>query len=468
MNIGKYSAEQKWKITCAISWFMVKLLQNCMKGLFFVTVYKHAILLTSLLAALLLVSCCKIDPPVTTDMPITTETYEDAELPLTTEVPATTELLVTTTVPVTTTLPKTNIAPSEPVVVPEIVIAEEYAKDSLGYGDYYQHLIQYPKILSDAPGAAALNQRFRESYGHIIKILKADAEKDALYNISFSSSTYDGIICIRIAETTGTIVDSGSRMDGIWVDETCNEKIIYYNAATDQEMTLEEYIAHFGIDLEKAKIGVLGSFEIENREVGKGSAFASETIGGEPIFPLESNRLYFLQYPSLNDTVSLYGIDVTSSTLCLYYAEDSLYGHLSFCCPLQRDTYAPVHPNYTCTVRIPEDAKESDSIEIAFTDGRVSDIAAPSIYKIDVVEITAKKLLLKVYKKATNDYSPLFPQENESLIAYDITPYYDGTNPHTTGFGSRTNNEYSLGLRIYEYMPIDTLKKLTITIQEKQ
>jgi len=412
-------------------------------------------LFLTLFLTLLLAACGKVDPPVTTAAPETTV------------VPETTIAPETTTVSETTA---TSAKPSVPILVPEITIAEEYTKNALGYETSFQHTVTYPKILSDAPGAAALNQQFYETYGRIVETLKADAEENTLYEISFSSSAYDGILFIRIVETISEIVDSGNPIEGIWLKKTYEEKAIYYDAASDRQITLEEYIEHFAIDLEKAEIGMLTSFEIENKNIGKGTAFVSETIGGEAVFSPESNRVYFLQYPALQKNISLYGVEVTEDTLCLYYAgRPSEYDfYESVCCPLRRDTYAPIHPNYTCTVRLSEDVEESDTVEITFESGSVSGITAPSVYGIDKIEITAKELRFKAYDDVADGYPPLFPQGTEDLTVYDIIPYYDGKEPHTTGFGSLTGREYCLGLRIYEYMPIDTLKTLTITIQKRE
>ncbi|MBQ9132959.1 MAG: hypothetical protein IJX64_00350 [Clostridia bacterium] len=425
------------------------------------TDHKKLAIIGATLAVLTLAGCHKCPEVV-----ITTEHRQHEKIPETIGVPESTDIPVSTTaitIPATTSAVTTVDFPEE--LVPEVVAAETYTKGAIGFERVYFHSVSYPKILSDAPGAAKLNQKFADEYTSIIDTLKNNAEGTALYNVSFSSSACNGIVFIRFEICDGVICDTGP-MSGVWVEETITQEIFYYDVKNDREMTLDEYIAYFGIDLDKAKKGALCSYEAEISESVKGNAFACENIGADAISDPDNDRFYYLAYKDFKEGTALCGIEMQDAEMILYY--DGVAWHAEvFDCTLLRDTYAPRNPNYACTVSVPRDATDSDTVDITFKDGKVGSIALPVMYNITSVKITARKLELRVKSLTSTSHLTLFPEAGKTLNTFRITPYYDGYTPHITNFAGQSGGTYYNGCHIYEYVPIDTLETLKITIEKK-
>ena len=134
---------------------------------------------------------------------------------------------------------------TEPVVsIPKVVTAVSYTKRAIDYfypGQYFDwtHKVEYPKINSAKPGAVALNQKIVNKYASALNTLKRNEEENALYNVSYTSSVYDGIIYIKMKEITAWQYSEG--MD--------TAVFYYYDYKNDRELTATEVANRYGINI---------------------------------------------------------------------------------------------------------------------------------------------------------------------------------------------------------------------------
>ncbi len=126
---------------------------------------------------------------------------------------------------------------------PDVVDGEKFERlENFDNGNYaFNQSIIIPKIDSDLPGAIALNAKMAEKDLETIKTLQSNpAPSHYLYNISYTYSTYNGIIAIQKHGYIGLYQSEGYSYGEFY----------YYDSVNDRELSGEEYIAHFGLDIE--------------------------------------------------------------------------------------------------------------------------------------------------------------------------------------------------------------------------
>ncbi|MBE6679508.1 MAG: hypothetical protein E7598_03195 [Ruminococcaceae bacterium] len=350
---------------------------------------------------------------------------------------ATTE--VTTTAENPTPIETATSAGTQPTVptleIPAVISAAKYEKpivDMLGYSSWdYPHSVEYPKIDSDKPGAVALNEKIAAIYEKTINELKNGSEGNNIYNFRYASSVCDGVVFIRIIENTGWQYSEGMT----------EQKIFYYDAANDKELTAKEYAAHFGIDLEKAKENVVYTYELACSYMDDTSVMISgedENAIYEPapgkLFPAKQSAFCY----------DFDGIEVTNSEVFLYY-HGQQYVLSTYRFALDRETLAPKYPHYMGYVAVifPTDFPANE-VKITLDKGSITEYSIPEdsgIYNI------------KISSTAITVYS------NVRLDDWEIS--VNGGERYTAG-GQMYDDEnlYQYNFYAREYIPADTLKTI--------
>ena len=234
---------------------------------------------------------------------------------------------------------------TEPVVsIPKVVTADSYTKKSVDIIDptrYFDWLqtVSYPKIDSTKPGAIALKNKIATKYGKIIKILKNGTEENALYDISYTYSVYNGIICIIMDETYA----------GQYSEGTNFTTTFYYNAKTDKELSLQEYAAAVGVDLdtmiERAK------WSTEVYQCGSVSHLYSKTLLGSTVTPIKGNYYYvksirlYSEYWGDYFTIDIRSFEMTNDGINVCLLLRGSYDDSTLDCALTHDLM-PKNPAY--------------------------------------------------------------------------------------------------------------------------
>lgn len=358
----------------------------------------------------------------------------DDETVSTTEVTETTcETENSTTAETTTAAETLPVIPA--VIIPEVITAAKYEKpivDMMGYGGFdYPHSIEYPKIDSDKAGAVALNDKIAAKYEKTINELKSGTEGNNIYNFSYTSSVCDGVIFIRISEDTGWQYSEGMH----------EQKIFYYDAVNDKELTSEEYAAHFGIDPEKAKGNVVYTYELARSYMEDTSVM----ISGE-----DENAIYEpapgTLFPAMQSEFNYKfdGLEVTDDTVNLYY-NGQQYVLSTYCFALDRETLAPKYPHYMGYVAVifPTDFSESD-VKITLENGKVTEYSIPEHSGIYNIKISSTAIT--VYSNVRLDDWGISVNGGERYTAGG--QMYDDENLYQYNFYAR------------EYIPADALKTI--------
>ncbi len=332
--------------------------------------------------------------------------------------------------------PRTKVKSSE--------IYTKKAIDILGYGGIdFTHTVSYPIIDSKKSGAAALNQKIAEKYEKIITKLKTNAEENELFNISYDANEYDNILIIKMNEHVG------------WQYSECSSDITvyYYDAENDREMSAEEYLTHFGINLDTATDRVLYSsrlFESMLYDESKPNTLY-ENIGGEKCNNPQPNILYFSKAHSFNDSVKFIGAEVRYDEVYMYYT-GRYYVQSVLCVPLHRDSLAPVHPHYEGYVLTDTSpSSDFDHINILFKDNRITGCINTDSIPVFKVGIASEHI--KLY---SNEHI-----ENISILINDM-PVSGGSSSYGDENGAHIREFY-----IDSYYPLEILEKLTIALSQE-
>lgn len=271
--------------------------------------------------------------------------------------------------------------PAPDVAVPDVVTAGGYSKeavDVLGYGEIkFTHSVEYPKIDSEMSGAAALNEKIAERYEKIINELKNGEESNKLYSIYYLSSACDGIIFISVIEDIGWQYSEGMYA----------QKIFYYDAANDKEMSAEEYAAHFGIDIDAAKKNILYTYELARAYMDDTSCAVNEIGGAAFMGTPAAGKLYPAMQTEFDFDFD--GIEVVGDEVNMYYS-GMMYIRNIYKIALHRDTLLPVHPHYVGYI-VPNDV-DSDEIYITFKNGEIAEYSLPKSSGIYAISITSSEI----------------------------------------------------------------------------
>ncbi len=354
------------------------------------------ILILSLAFTLLLVACGKTEPPVTTGAPVTTAAPETTA-PIETTVPETTEAPVTTESPVRI----------EQVAFEEADKIEKQAKDHFNGGDFdFKHSIAYTRVLSDKPGAVALNEKIKLLYAPMVEKLRNGQEGNELYRIGYNAA-YTGkdyhTLMFHYTEFGGWQYSEGGT----------TQRFFYYDGINDRELTVDEYLASMDIDKEKALSSALWSYDLAragytadyNGEATDHGADVNYRLPGdsEILGATAENVLYFQRFTEFANSVQLDGAFVEPETVTLYFS-GCMYTTDTFTVTLDRETLEPIRPNYEAVIALT--AADTDRIEILFEDGKIISATAPAAFADIRITIKAHKVCI-----------PYFAELNDALLS---------------------------------------------------
>lgn len=352
-------------------------------------------------------------------------------------------------IPAVTTLPPIETSavtlPPQPPVQPAIITADEYTKkavDAFGYGGFdFTHSVSYPKIDSDATGAKALNEKIALLYAPMIEKLRNGKEGNELYRVGYNAA-YTGknysTLMIHFTEYGGWQYSEGGS----------TQRFFYYDASSDRELTVEEYLTAMDVDLDKAMDNALWSYDLakaggtadlggENLNHGADSEFRLPHED-EILSATKKNILYEQRFTEFGDSVELDGAYVDYDTVTLYFGA-CIYTTYTFSVTLDRETLEPVRPNYQVAVSLT--AADTDKIEILFENGKdekVISATAPAANASDVITVKSHKVEILTegdYNEAVFSINGSAPKrwstagmtsENKSLYYF----YTDGYIPY--------------------------------------
>lgn len=299
--------------------------------------------------------------------------------------------------------------PSEQIAQPAIEVADEIEKqaiDAFTSGEKFDfvHSVKYPRIVSDKPGADALNVKIATRYAPMIESLRSNGEGRELYRVGYNAA-YTGknyyTLMIHFTEYGGWQYSEGGE----------SQRFFYYDGANDCELTVDEYLASMDIDKEKALAGALWSYDLaragfaadydgEMSEVSANTEYrlpeSDEILGATA-----ENMLYYQRYTAFADSVVLDGAYVTPETVTLYFS-GRMYTSNTFTVTLDRETLMPVRPNYEGVIALT--AADTDKIEILFENGKVVSATAPAAYADSRITVRAHKVTVysaESFNKAT-------------------------------------------------------------------
>lgn len=323
---------------------------------------------------------------------------------------------------------------------PEVVIGDSVTKtaiDVLNGGEFgFTHRVEYPRIDSDKPGAEALNKKLGEKYQKIIVELMNDKETQYLYNISYETSTRDNLIFIRMKHYTGWQYSEGAY----------GQEIYYYDAVNDCEIDMYEYCERLGIDVEKAALGALASYDIANAGYG-GDSYHTADINGEYMAPAP-NEINYLTYKNFNDTVKLCGIELKSGQLNLYYSGHAYISN-TFVCTVDATNYQPVRPNYASYVMPSADTQYAADIILTIKSGNVTEVQLPSEYGIYAVNFTSSSINVLSSNRIPLDGFYVNGVKQEGGYSQGVDTSGDG---------------YSYYAQITDYVPLTELDSIVIKL----
>lgn len=274
-----------------------------------------------------------------------------------------------------TSAPAGEMHPTAPLTV---VAAAEYRKSPS------VPPAAYPRIDSDAPGAAALNEKIAARYAPMLQALKSGADGAPLH-FGYIDERSDDITVLRIDE----ILENGDAAQSFY----------YYDAAGDKELTLDEYLAHFGVDPDKAQEGALWSYEFARAKSADSDSVAEAeefpayrlTQDGKITETTAWNTLYYKRFADPAGRVTMRGAVVAPAedTVTLYFASGDAAAQ-TFRCTLNLKTLLPEYPSYEASVK--PQAAETDAVELTFADGKIRSARTPSAYDNLTVAVSAYKM----------------------------------------------------------------------------
>ncbi len=323
---------------------------------------------------------------------------------------------------------------------PEVVIGDSVTKtaiDTLSGGEFdFTHKIEYPRIDSTKPGAEALNKKLGDKYQKIIVELMNDKAAQYLYDISYETSTRDDIIFIRMKHYTGWQYSEGA----------FSQEIYYYDVTNDREINTEEYCERLGIDLEKATLGVLSSYDLINAGYCGEESYHTATVCGEPFGGPSPDEIHYLTYKDFNETVVLNGVELNGEQIHLYYSGHAYISSI-FKCTVAARTYLPVRPNYAGYVMPSDSTAESNDILLTFKDGKVAELSLPNAYDIYAVSFTSSGVNVRSNKR----------------IPFDSL-YVNGVKQNGSYSQGIDDAGYSYYAQITDYTYIETLESIRIEL----
>lgn len=234
--------------------------------------------------------------------------------------------------------------------------------------------IEYPRIYPDTVAAEAFNQKISDKYNPIIQSL-VDGDDHKIYNIDFTYTYTDGVFAFAIDNRIGRQGTEGGDV----------RDMFYFDVTNDRELTMDEYAARLGVDIEKAKDGALWSYDLGAAGYAGGEPAYAKTFDGEFVTPALNER-YFMKHGAFDQSVALDGIAVSEDEVTLYMSGHAYVSNI-FTVTLDRLTLLPTRANYVYNIDT-ENAKDGD-FEIVFMIGSIANVSLPKGVKNVVITSSA-------------------------------------------------------------------------------
>ncbi len=249
-----------------------------------------------------------------------------------------------------------------PPVAPSVLYYRDaysiYNGGKLGIRQY----VEYPRLYPDTAATEIFNQKLSDKYNPIIQSL-VNGDDYKIYNIDYSFKYTDGVIAFAIDNRIGRQGTEGGDYRDMY----------YFDVKNDRELTMEEYVARLGIDIEKAKDGALWSYDLGASGYAGGDPSFAKTFDGEFVTPALNER-YFMKHGGFDESVVLDGISVSEDEVTLYMSGHAYVSNI-FTITLDRLTLLPKRANYVYNIDT-ENANDGE-FEVLFTLGTVANVSLP-------------------------------------------------------------------------------------------
>ena len=246
-----------------------------------------------------------------------------------------------------------------------------------GDGEIGQQYVTYPRVTTGTSAAEAFNEKIAADYAPVLENLKKGYDHK-IYNITFDYTYVDGAFAFTVDQAIGRQGTEGGY----------GRKTYYFDVTNDCELTMDEYAARMGVDIEKAKDGALWSYDLGSAGYGDGDYTFAETVGGEAVTPMP-NVFYYQKYGNFEKSVTVDGIAADENTVTLYLSGHA-YISTIFTVELHRATLLPLRPNYALTVDV-TDATDGDFC-ITLEQGKITGLSLPG--GIETVRISAASIYI--------------------------------------------------------------------------
>lgn len=261
---------------------------------------------------------------------------------------------------------------------PPVETAMTYVRDAYSIysgGVIATQSVTYPRVTTGTAAAEAFNEKIAADYAPILENLE-EGYDHKIYNITFDYTYVDGAFAFAVDQAIGRQGTEGGN----------GRKTYYFDVTNNCELTMDEYAARMGVDIEKAKGGALWSYDLGRAGYGDGDYTFAETVGGEAVTPMP-NVFYYQKYGNFEKSVTVDGIAADENTVTLYLSGHA-YISTIFTVELHRATLLPLRPNYALTVDV-TDATEGD-FAITLEQDKVTKVSLPS--GIESVRISAASI----------------------------------------------------------------------------
>lgn len=299
-----------------------------------------------------------------------------------------------------------------------------------GGGEIGKQYVTYPRVTTGTKAAEAFNEKITADYAPILENLE-EGYDHKIYNITFDYTYVDGAFAFAVDQAIGRQGTEGGN----------GRKTYYFDVTNDCELTMDEYAARMGVDIEKAKGGALWSYDLGRAGYGNGDYTFSETVGGEAVTPL-TNVFYYQKYGNFEKSVTVDGIAANADTVTLYLSGHA-YISTIFTVELHRATLLPLRPNYALTVDV-TDATEGD-FAITIEQSKVTKVSLPC--GIESVRISAASIHIAGKTPLQSDSLRL----NGEVWGRGFSSSYD-----------RDTESYGYSFSPDPYIPMEKLNTVTI------
>ncbi len=264
------------------------------------------------------------------------------------------------------------------IEVPEVVDAEMLVQDKLFDGSYeYKYIVSIPKIDSAEPGALAFNKKIYSEYADLLDV-EANKKQGFLYQITYESSAYDGIILVHMIENYGFYQSEGAHLDSYF----------YYDSIKDTELTAEEYAVHFGLDTER--LSELARWCLDTE--WEMPMYSYEMTDSGEIDFVESPELNKLYFVTRENAAVPSGYKVTKDKVYLYFRTDG-YVTYTECVEIDVKTAMPSNINFGISCE-PTGIYEgsADGIYVTYENGKITNALVSESVPVKQIILTSTQI----------------------------------------------------------------------------